>query len=208
LVSEKCINVFAVLPKIDFSLISTKGGAMKIDFSLISTKGETIKIFLIVIVFVIGLVLIIYTYPSIVAYIESHDYVENKEGALRLRYAYETINIRAGRSTDFDIVGKLYRGDMVVVDSLKDDWVKIYKTGISRGYVFYELLKEDPIPNYEIVSWGWQKEPDSLVVRFNISVRNNTRAPKDYVIVEFTTFDTTGNVVATERTRVIDLFWY
>jgi hypothetical protein len=88
---------------------------------------------------------------------------------------------------------------------LKDDWVKVYRNGISRGYVFNELLKEHPIPNFEIVSWDWQKEPDSLVVKFNVEVRNNTPLRKDYVTVEFTTFDSSGEKVASERTRVIDL---
>lgn len=178
---------------------------MKSVLNLISAKGDIVKIFLISIILVGGLILAIYIFPLIESYIESFDHAEDREGYLRLRYAYETINIRAGRSTDYEIVGKLYRGDFVVVDSLKDDWVKVYRNGVGKGYVFNELLKEHPIPSYEIVSWDWQKEPDSLIVTFNATIRNNTPLRKDYVTVEFTTFDSSGEKVASERTRVIDL---
>lgn len=193
------------MPKIGCSVISKKGDVVKSGLNLISAKGDIVKILLVSIVIVGGLILVIYIFPLIESYIESYDPVENNEGYLSLRYAYETINIRAGRSTDYEIVGKLYRGDVVVVDSLKDDWVKVYRNGISRGYVFNELLKEHPIPSYEIVSWDWQKKPDSLIVTFNATIRNNTPLRKDDVTVEFTTFDSSGKKVVSERTRVTDL---
>ena len=205
IVSEECINIFPVLSKIDFRRISTKGEVVKIDFSLISAKGNIVKIFLVSIIIAIPLLLTIYIFPLIVSYLESLDHAANNEGHLRIRYAYETINIRAGRSTDHEVIGKLYRGNVVVVDSLKDGWVKVYRTGVSRGYVFYELLKEEPLPKFEIASWDWQKQPDSLVVSFNFTVRNNTLFPKNQVTVEFTTFDASGEIIETERTPVTDL---
>ena len=68
-----------------------------------------------------------------------------------IRYVHSTTNIRNGRSTKSEIVGKLELGEKVKVDYLKDNWYAVFKVeetfrseGKAIGYVYAPLLKPTP----------------------------------------------------------------
>lgn len=127
----------------------------------------------------------------------------------KYRYAYETINIRSGRGIDFNIIGKLYRGDKVKADNLVNGWVRVLDESDNKlGYVYAELLKHVPIPDYEIVDWNWHKDPDfgeNGSIIFDVRVRNNTSKSVRSVKIEFATFDANGKIVNTKSTFVFGL---
>lgn len=124
------------------------------------------------------------------------------------RYVHETINIRAQRSTNSTVVGTLNRGEDVEIDSLKNDWVLVYRNGVRMGYVSGSLLKENPIPAFEIVSWNWYTDSsfgtDGAVV-WNVQIRNNTNKYITNLKVEFTTYDAGGSLIDTDYTYVSGL---
>lgn len=121
------------------------------------------------------------------------------------KYAHNKINLRSGRGTNFKIVGNLDRGEMVEVDSLKEGWFIVYKNGIKKGFVYSKLLKDYPLPDFEIVSWNWYTDPSFGIegsVIWNVEVRNNTSRYVEYLEVEFTTYDGSGNIMDSDFTYV------
>jgi uncharacterized protein YgiM (DUF1202 family) len=63
---------------------------------------------------------------------------------LPTKYVHNTVNVRAGAGTHFKIIGKLYKGDKIEIDSLKNNWAIVYKNGERKGYVYANLLKDHP----------------------------------------------------------------
>jgi SH3 domain-containing protein/zinc ribbon protein len=121
------------------------------------------------------------------------------------RYAHKSLNVREGRGKNFKKVDTINRGDVVRVDSIENDWGVVYKHKIKLGYVFSPLLEYAPLPDFEIVSWNWRKDPDfgtNGTVIWRVQVRNNTSNYVELLKVEFTSFDSRGNIVDTDYVYV------
>jgi hypothetical protein len=76
-----------------------------------------------------------------------------------LRTVHTRVRIRAGRSTDSEIVGMLEKGDAVLADQLEGDWYAVFAPDAAShqsedalGYVYAPLLK--PLPDPEAAAGG------------------------------------------------------
>lgn len=78
-----------------------------------------------------------------------------------VKYVHTNVNIRAGRSTEHQVVGLLFAGESIRADFLQDNWYAVFKIderdrSISRalGYVYASLLKPNPppLPSHRIIS--------------------------------------------------------
>lgn len=124
------------------------------------------------------------------------------------KYAHKNINVRSGRGTNFKIVGCLKRGDKVKIDSSQNGWAIVYQNCIKKGYVYESLLKNKPIPPFEIVSWNWRTDPsfrtDGAVI-WNVQIRNNTNHYVSRLKVDLTTYDASGNIIESDFAYVSGL---
>lgn len=66
------------------------------------------------------------------------------------KWAHRTVNIRAGRGTQYDIAATLTRGEKVQVDSLDIDWYRVSRNGKPIGYALSSLLKDTELPQYDL----------------------------------------------------------
>jgi len=116
---------------------------------------------------------------------------------LRTMWAHGTVNIRAGRSTDYPVVASLQRGESIQVDSLLNGWYRAWKNGRPIGYVAASVLHDRPLPDVEIVSWNWHIErlPGWTTVTWVAQLRNNTGHHIEIVQLEFTTYDAQGSIL-------------
>jgi hypothetical protein len=115
-------------------------------------------------------------------------------------WAHGTVSIRASRSDDADAVAHIERGDRVEIDSLVEGWARVFQTGAPRpvGYVATSALSSEVLPDFEIESWNWRKDPgfgSKGAVVWTVEVRNNTRRYIDRLRVNFTTYDASGAVM-------------
>lgn len=74
-----------------------------------------------------------------------------------LRWVHVTSRIRAARSTESPVVGRLEPGDSVRVDFGQADWYAVFAASEYErseqkaiGYVYGSLLKEEPPPNIQV----------------------------------------------------------
>lgn len=74
-----------------------------------------------------------------------------------VRWVHTTSRVRAGRSTDTEVVGRLKPGDSVRVDFAGAGWYAVFPTSASDrseesalGYVYGKLLKKDPPPDVKV----------------------------------------------------------
>jgi len=74
-----------------------------------------------------------------------------------LRWVHAVSRIRAARTTESEIVGRLAPGDSVRVDFADAGWYAVFPTSATRtteetalGYVFGRLLKEEPPPHVQL----------------------------------------------------------
>jgi uncharacterized protein YgiM (DUF1202 family) len=115
------------------------------------------------------------------------------------KYVHKPVNVREGRSTKFKIVGKLSRGEKVKVDSLDQGWLIVYDPSNNKmGYASAKLLKDAPIPPFEVVTWNWRKDPNfgtKGAIIYTVEVRNNTNKYVSSLRVDFATYDKNGNVM-------------
>ncbi len=118
--------------------------------------------------------------------------------SLDVKWAHSTVNIRAGRGTDYPVVMRLQRGESIRVDSLYNGWYRAWRYGKPIGYVAASVLHDRPLPAVEIVSWDWYIERKWQLVTWVAQVRNNTRRYIEIVQLEFTTFDARGNILDTD----------
>lgn len=139
----------------------------------------------------------------------TNDYETNQLQRER-RFAHQTINVRTGRGTDYEIVDQFGRGDMLYVDSLVSGWWKVYSgpSGGPIGYVAASVVESSPLPEFEIETWNWRSDPsfgtDGAVI-WTAVIRNNTDRYVSSLRVEFTTFDSQGNILDTEFSYVQDI---
>ncbi len=120
------------------------------------------------------------------------------------RYVHKKANIRSGRGTNHRVVDSFIRGSKVIVDSLKDDWYATFDDNDNLlGYVHKSLIKDEPLPNLEIVDWNWYTSSGYVI--YNVQVRNNTASYIKMVKVEFTSYDKSGNLIDTDFTFVTGL---
>lgn len=80
---------------------------------------------------------------------------------MEIRYAYTPTNIREARTTKSKIIAKLYKGEKVKVDFLRNNWYAIFEVGESErnenkalGYVYAPLLKKNPPLSFRNTDWG------------------------------------------------------
>jgi hypothetical protein len=120
-------------------------------------------------------------------------------------YAHQEINIRKGRSTKTPIVGKLRRGEKIQTGFSLNNWIEVYRFGKSKGFVYDELLKNYPVPDFEILSWNWVKDynfgVDGAII-WTVEVQNNTNNYIDHLRVEITTYDKNGKIMTSDYTFV------
>lgn len=71
-----------------------------------------------------------------------------------MRWVHVTSRIRSDRSTESSVVGRLEPGDSVRVDFAQAGWYAVFPTSAldrledtAMGYVYGELLKDDPPPD-------------------------------------------------------------
>jgi len=108
--------------------------------------------------------------------------VEYDINKLQTRYAHGTINIRRGRGTKYEVIGKLYKGDLVKIDSLKDNWVVVYKYGIRQGYVYEKLLFDNLYKNKENDNIVFENKPTKKNIAFDserIKINKRIQFAKD-----------------------------
>ena len=125
-----------------------------------------------------------------------------------VRYAHKTINIREGAGKKHKVVDQLKRGSSIEVVSVENKWAKISLYGVHKGYVYEPLLKNSPLPSLEIASWNWSADPDfgtrgSII--WNVEVRNNTDRYIERAKVEFSTYDSSGELITSDSTYVMGL---
>lgn len=90
-----------------------------------------------------------------------------------VQYIHQGTNVRAGRSTDTEVVTTLARGDRVRTDgTTSDGWARVYPYGLAAmqhgadsalGYVYADLLADSPPPARE-PSMRQELEPQELSV--------------------------------------------
>lgn len=68
-------------------------------------------------------------------------------------------NIRKGRGTGYDVVGKLYNGTSVYVSDLKDGWYQI-RYGEFSGYYIHKSMLSDQQPDMARTEVLYVSEPD------------------------------------------------
>ena len=120
------------------------------------------------------------------------------------RYVHQKVNIYSGRGTNYKIVDSFIRGSAAIVDSLKDGWYGTFDVNDNlMGYVHEKLIKEEPLPAFEIVDWNWRKSSNYVI--YNVQIRNNTRSYVRNVQVEFTTYDKNDRLIETDYTFVTGL---
>jgi len=68
------------------------------------------------------------------------------------KYVHNYTNIRSGPGTNYKIVGSLNSGEFIRVKNINHKWTVVYRYGDSLGFVFSELLKDEPPPKPEIVA--------------------------------------------------------
>lgn len=127
-----------------------------------------------------------------------------KEPRLK-RYVHANVNVRKGSGTGHEIVYKLKRGDVVDIGKVSKGWAEIYVNNVKKGFASSKLLKNNPIPNIEIIDFNWRTDPDfagSGAVIWNVKLQNNTREYLDYIQVEFTTYDENGKLMDTAHSYV------
>ncbi|NLN05359.1 MAG: SH3 domain-containing protein [Clostridiaceae bacterium] len=75
----------------------------------------------------------------------SGDYInEIKESKAYLVNTQSTrLNVRKGPGTNYDIIGKLNKGDYVVVLSIANGWAKVLFDGTKQGYVSFDYLAQN-----------------------------------------------------------------
>lgn len=123
-------------------------------------------------------------------------------------YAYKTINVRNGAGTQFSIISRLTRGDVVKVEHTNGDWAMISQSGEVIGYVYKPIMETAPLPDFEIVSWKWYKDPsfgiDGSVI-WTVEVRNNTNRYVEHLKVEFTSFDIQNRIITSDFSYISGL---
>ena len=74
-----------------------------------------------------------------------------------VRWVYQTSRIRAKRTTDSQVVGRLKPGDSVRVAFAGDGWYAVFPASATDpaetealGYVYGKLLKKDPPPDVKV----------------------------------------------------------
>jgi len=120
-------------------------------------------------------------------------------------YAHKTVNVRDSTGTQYEIINNLNRGDVVKVEKTYGDWVQVSRSGRIIGFAYKPVLETTPIPDYEIVSWNWRKDPGfgtNGAVIWNVQVRNNTDRYIEHLKVEFTSFDSQGRIVTSDYSFV------
>ena len=122
------------------------------------------------------------------------------------KYIHKSVNIREGRSKKFKLVGKLNRGEKIKADSLDQGWYAVYDSKNDKmGYASAKLLKDDPLPPFEIVNWNWRKDRDfgtKGTIIYTVEVRNNTNKYINSIRVDFATYDKNDNVMDATFTYV------
>jgi hypothetical protein len=127
---------------------------------------------------------------------------------IKLGYIHQTTNLRTGAGTNFEIAGKLHRGDVVQITATEGDWSTVIAPGVGKAFVHRELLKEKPLPPLEIASWNWRADHDfgtKGAVIWNVELRNNTDRYIDYVRVEFTSYDKNDQLITSDFSHVSGL---
>ncbi len=133
-----------------------------------------------------------------------------EESPENYRYAHSIINIRAGRSTEFDIVSKISRGDTVKLDSIEGSWaIVLDEYDLKRGYVYEKVLRSYPLPDFEVLDWTWAPDPEfdggEGAVVFTATVQNNTGKIEPALKVEFTTYDANNKILTSDFMFINDL---
>ena len=115
------------------------------------------------------------------------------------RYIYKTINVRKGPGTNSPVVTQLQRGDSVRVVREENGWSEVQIKGYTNTYyIFTPLLHDTPIPEVEISSWNWHKEPQfglSGAIVWNVQIKNNTAEYIDNVLIEFSTYNASDELI-------------
>ena len=123
-----------------------------------------------------------------------------------VKYVYQAINVRKGPGTNFPVVTQLKRGDSVRVVREENEWSEVRIKGYANTYYIYSpLLHNTPLPEIEISSWNWYKDPDyglNGAVVWNVRVNNNTNEYIEYVLVEFSTYDANDELITSATTYV------
>lgn len=60
------------------------------------------------------------------------------------RYTQSRVNIRQGPGTDYRIVSHLPPGELILVSTTQNQWVKVYQDGQMKGFVYAALLQDSP----------------------------------------------------------------
>jgi len=99
---------------------------------------------------------------------------------IETRWAWNTVNLREGPSTDDSIVGQLQRGDSVVVVNLVDGWWEIRNDSLSPRYVADRVIHDGQAPPLPDVVGTWEAEISeglfsSLQIRASGRIRSGVR---------------------------------
>ena len=80
--------------------------------------------------------------------------------------------------------------------------------GQALGYASASVLRDGPLPPFEIVSWNWSTDPgfgiDGAVI-WNVEVRNNTVTYVRQMRVDFATYDANDQLIDSDFTYVSGL---
>jgi len=126
----------------------------------------------------------------------------------KVKYIYKTTNVRKGPGTNYPIVTQLKRGDSIRVIREEKGWSEVYIEGYTETYIYSQLLHDTPLPDVEISSWNWYKDPDfgsNGAVIWNVRVNNNTNEYIEYVLVEFSTYDANDELITSNQAFVTGL---
>ena len=139
---------------------------------------------------------------------------QGEEDFLRIpkvtRYATNSVNLRSGPGTSYEVLSQLQPGDAVFVapDSSTSEWAAISVRGVQnddyiRGYVASDYLQSTPLPDLQLVSHDGESGQYSWSVVGQI--RNNTNSTYSYVQVEINLYDSNGNQVGSTMTNINNL---
>lgn len=121
------------------------------------------------------------------------------------RWVHGAANVRSARNVSAAVVTQLNRGASVEVDSLSSGWYRVFRAGRPIGYAAASVLKDAPIPPFEIVSWNWHSDPSFGVdgsIIWNVEVRNNTPEYVALLRVDFATYDDRNQLIESDFTYV------
>ncbi len=114
-------------------------------------------------------------------------------------WAKNTVNVRRGPGTEYEVVDQLSRGQQwrCYPQESGSKWVKCAED----EYIHSSLLSTSAPPPFEIEDFNFVLDPDfggNGAVIWNAEIRNNTSRYVDSVRVEFSSYDTNDRLITTD----------